>query len=162
MSSADPPPVPVKVVLPDGQVIQGRLHRRQQFERAGWLYWVGLPLWANDPETEAVVPSEYRVFLTAEQAKPLEGISYDTVPTIPLRPPVSESPARQDDRWAFKVRRTRTDDGRSGTVVVHVWDCAHAGDGDEIDVHEALDTLRRPGVEACKVCDAAAALTPLV
>ncbi|MGW2649756.1 hypothetical protein ACWC2T_33820 [Streptomyces sp. NPDC001393] len=60
MPSGDLTPVPVKVLLSDGQVIQGRLHR-QQFEKAGWLYRVGLPLWANGPATESVVPSEYRV-----------------------------------------------------------------------------------------------------
>ncbi|MFH9439243.1 DUF6233 domain-containing protein [Streptomyces rochei] len=162
MTEADPPPPPIKVYLPDGQVLRGRLHRRQQFERAGWLYWVGLPLWANDPETETVAPSEYRVFLTAGQAQPIEGVSYDQVPTVYLRPPEPSPPAQAEGRWAFKVRRERTRGGGRGSAVVHVWDCPDAGDSDEIDVHEALDALRLPGAQACKQCDAAAALTPLV
>jgi hypothetical protein len=161
MPPTDPPLPPVRVILPDGQELRGVLHARQQFPRAGWLYWVGLPMWADVPETEAVEPREYRVWLTSEQARPIPGVSYDQVPTRPLD---SEAPGPQAaDRWVWKVQRAEVgEDGRAHRFVVHVADCAAApADASELDVFGALEVLRLPGAEACPECGADLALGPL-
>ncbi|MFJ3594757.1 hypothetical protein ACIQUY_39115 [Streptomyces sp. NPDC090231] len=42
----DGPPVPVRVVLPDGQELTARLWSRRETPR-GWLYEVGLPAYRN-------------------------------------------------------------------------------------------------------------------
>jgi len=125
------------------------------------MYWVGLPMWADAPETEGVEPREYRVWLTADQARPIEGVSYDKVPTHPLG---REDPtAAAADRWAWKIQRVPSRTGRPAGVVVHLWDCSEAlADGDELSLFEALDVLRRPGAVACEECGADVALGPLV
>jgi hypothetical protein len=100
------------VILPDAQELRGRLHAKQQFERGGWMYWVGIAMWADVPETESVEPAEYRVWLTAEQARPVPGVSYDRVPTHRLH---REGPTGQDaDRWAFKVQGMPSNGGGPG------------------------------------------------
>ncbi|MGW2937080.1 hypothetical protein ACWDA7_35740 [Streptomyces sp. NPDC001156] len=63
-------------ILPDGQDLRGRLHERCQWQLSGWMYCVGLPMWANDTATEDVEPREYRVWRTPDQARPVEGVSY--------------------------------------------------------------------------------------
>ncbi|MER7688669.1 DUF6233 domain-containing protein [Streptomyces sp. NPDC097610] len=153
-----PPPPPVRVILPDRQELRGRLHARRQFEQGGWMFWVGLPMWAFVPETEGVEPREYRVWLTAQQAHPIEGVAYDQVPSHPLG---REDPtAAAADRWAWKVQRVKSP---PAGVVVHVWDCEEAPEGsDELGLFEALDVLRRPGAVACEECGADVALGPLV
>ncbi|MFK0110200.1 DUF6233 domain-containing protein [Streptomyces sp. NPDC091217] len=112
---------------------------------------------------ERVEPREYRVWLTPEQAHPIEGVSYDDVPTHPLAR-AEQDPAPASDRWAWKVQRVRASGGRPGRVVVHIWDCADAPAGaPEIDVHDALDGLRTTsGAVPCKECGAAVALGPLL
>jgi hypothetical protein len=88
-------------------------------------------------ETEAVEPREYRVWLAAEQARPMQGVSYDHVPTHPLQ---REAPTAEGaDRWARKVQRTDPGkDDRAHRLVVHVWDCPEApADASELDVFGA-------------------------
>lgn len=161
MPSALPPLPPVRVILPDGQELRGLLHARHQFERGGWMYWVGLAMWADVPETEGVEPREYRVWLTAAQARPIPGVSYDRVPTQHL--PHEDPTAQAADRWAWKVQQVRLPGGRPGGVVVHVWDCEEApADGAELSVFEALGVLQRPGAVACPECQADVALGPLM
>jgi hypothetical protein len=161
MPPTDPPPPPVRVILPDGQELRGLLHAREQFPRGGWMYWVGLPMWADVSETETVEPREYRVWLTAEQAQPIRGVSYDQVPTHPLQ---REAPTTEGaDRWAWKVqRRDPGKDDRAHRFVVHVWDCPEApADASELDVFGALEVLAVPGAVACSECGADVALGPL-
>ncbi|QUC63826.1 hypothetical protein IOD14_43985 (plasmid) [Streptomyces sp. A2-16] len=112
---------------------------------------------------ERVEPREYRVWLTAEQAQPLDGVSYEGVPTYPL-PSKGKDPAPASDRWGWKVQRVRPQGGRPGVVVVHVWDCEDApSGGDELNVFDALEVLRSTaGAVACKECGAAVALGPLL
>jgi hypothetical protein len=72
-----------------------------------------------------VEPREYRVWLTAEQVRPIQGVSYDLVPTHPLQREVPT--AEGADRWAWKVGRADVSkDGRPHRFVVHVWDCPEA------------------------------------
>ncbi|OSZ59300.1 hypothetical protein OQI_17100 [Streptomyces pharetrae CZA14] len=118
-------------------------------------------MWADVPETETVEPREYRVWLTAEQARPIQGVSYDQVPTHPLQ---RQAPTTEGtDRWAWKVQRTGPGkDGRAHRFVVHVWDCPQApADASELDVFSALEALAVPGAVACSECSADVALGPL-
>ncbi|MGW3200149.1 DUF6233 domain-containing protein [Streptomyces sp. NPDC001118] len=159
MRSAEPPPQ-VRVILPDGQELRGWLHAWGQFPKGGWMAWVALPMWADDPESETVEPREYRVWLTPRQAQPIDGVRYDRVPRYPLR---REEPAAQAaDRWAWKIQRTPSVSGRPGAYVVHVWDCEEAPrEAEELDVFGALEVLRSSGAVACTECGADVALGPL-
>ncbi|MGM9349779.1 DUF6233 domain-containing protein [Streptomyces salinarius] len=163
MPSSLPPSPPVLVVLPDGQELRGLLHARGQFPQGGWMYWVGLAMWADVPETEAVEPREYRGWLTADQTRPLPGVSYAAVPTHPLKR--EEPTVEAADRWAWKVQVTTDREGRRRGLVVHVWDCPEAptdaADGGEVDVFTALEALRSPGAVACSECGADVHLGPL-
>ncbi|MGW2937852.1 DUF6233 domain-containing protein [Streptomyces sp. NPDC001156] len=118
-------------------------------------------MWANDGSSETVEPREYLVWLTPDQARPVEGVSYDQVPTHRLPP---EHQAPDPGRWGWKVQRTPRARRRPGSVAVHIWDCPEApADGEEIDVHAALEVVRSTaGAVACKECDAAVALGPLL
>ncbi|MGW0819447.1 hypothetical protein ACWD00_40765 [Streptomyces viridiviolaceus] len=81
------------------------------------MYWVGVPMWVTNGPTERVEPREYRVWLTAEQAQPVDGVSYDQVPTTPLPP---DPEVLDDGRWGWKVQCTRPQGGRPGSVVVRL------------------------------------------
>ncbi|MET7621788.1 DUF6233 domain-containing protein [Streptomyces sp. NPDC005408] len=152
-----PPPPPVWVKLPDGQELRGRLHARLQTTRA-WMYKVGLPMWQGTAK-EWVEPAEYVVWVPADYVRPIEGADYDSVPTQRLQ---SDAPPT-DTRWAWTVQRLQGPDGRVRGTVVHSYDCENSPRGaTELNLDEALTALRRPGASACKECDAAAALTPLV
>ncbi|MFF5939037.1 DUF6233 domain-containing protein [Streptomyces sp. NPDC012508] len=150
-------PVPVTLVLPDGQTLRARLYVRQQ-TRTTWMHWVGMPAWelADDDHVRA---AEYRTWVTSDQVHPIEGVSYDGVETIPL-------PARVPDpdvRWAWKVEQVKGAAGRIAGTVVHVWDCPLAGKPrEELNVDQALDALERPGARACQECGAAESLLPLL
>lgn len=157
-----PEPPQVRVTLPDGQDVIARLHERRQWPQGGWMYLVGIPVWANT-EGEGVEPHELRVWLTpGDQVHPLEGVSYEHVPTRPL----PAEPGPDPNRWALKPQRIRSPRDRPGmgSLVMHVWDCPDAPAGDqELDVHEALDIMRSTaGATLCKECGAAVALGPLL
>ncbi|SNX88465.1 hypothetical protein SAMN06272735_8916 [Streptomyces sp. TLI_55] len=139
----------------------GVLHERRCWSLGGWMYLVGLPMWATDSASEQVEPREYRVWLPPDHVRRPEGVSYDDVPTVPL------PEANQGDdsgRWGWKVQRVPPRQGLSGGVVVHVWDCQEAPEGnEEIDLYAALEVLNTvAGAVACKECDAAVALGPLI
>jgi hypothetical protein len=124
------------------------------------MYWVALPMWADDPATETVEPCEYRVWLTPRQARPIDGVRYDAVPTYPLRR--EEPTAQAADRWAWRIQRGPAVGGRAGALVVHVWDCEEVPrETEELDVFAALEVLRRPGAVVCAECGADLALGPL-
>jgi hypothetical protein len=158
-----PQPPQVRVTLPDGQDVIAILHERRQWPRRGWMYQVGIPVWAN-VEDEGIEAREFRVWLTpGEQVHPIDGVSYDAVLTRAL--PTAEGEP-DPNRWAFKTQRLRapgTGPGPRG-VVVHIWDCPDAPSGDpEIDVYEALDVMRTAaGASLCKECGASVALGPLL
>ncbi|MCX4885971.1 hypothetical protein [Streptomyces sp. NBC_00847] len=52
MSSANPAPPPIWVTLPDGQEVRGQLYERRQWQLGGWMYLVGLAMWANEGDEE--------------------------------------------------------------------------------------------------------------
>ncbi|MDG5807909.1 DUF6233 domain-containing protein [Streptomyces ossamyceticus] len=162
MSSPDTSPPPIRVTLPDGQQLLGVLHERRCWQLGGWMYWVGLPMWINNGPAEDVEPQEYRVWLKPAQATPVEGVSYDQVPTFPL--PREDDGGDAADRWAWKIQRVPPKGGRPGEVVVHIWDCPEAPIGQpEVDLFDALDVLRStPTAVACPECGAAVALDPLL
>ncbi|MFE4678216.1 DUF6233 domain-containing protein [Streptomyces sp. NPDC056723] len=151
-------PPPIRVLLPDGeQELRGRLYERRQTKH-GWRYWVGLPLWQNVDEDGAVAPGEYRVWLSNEEAVPLDGVSYEAVPTHRLAP-VPEP----EMRWAWSLQRLQGKNGRVGGNVVHDYDCPDSPRGaTELNLDQALDALQRPGTQACKECGAAVVLLPLL
>ncbi|MFF4234055.1 DUF6233 domain-containing protein [Streptomyces sp. NPDC001820] len=62
----------------------------------------------------------------------------------------------------WTVQRLQGPGGRVRGTVVHSYDCEDSPRGATENLDEALTALRRPGASACKKCDAAAALTPLV
>lgn len=162
MSSAGATPLPpIWVTLPDGQELLGVLHERRCWPLGGWMYLVGLPMWATVSATEQVEAREYRVWVTPDHVRRPEGVSYDGAPTIPL-----PGRAHEDDsgRWGWKVQRVPRRNSQPGAVVVHVWDCEEAPAGDEeLDVFAALDVLQTvAGAVACKECGASLALGPLV
>jgi hypothetical protein len=84
MPDTDPPPPPIGVTLPDGQQLMGVLHERRCWPLGGWMYLVGLPMWATVSATEEVEAREYRVWLTPDHIERPEGVSYDGVPTFAL------------------------------------------------------------------------------
>lgn len=158
---AAPLPPQVRVTLPDDQTIHGYLIERRQWPRADWMYLVALPVWANT-EGEGVEAQQLRVWLTpGEQVHAIDGVSYDDVPTYPLPPDPTEP---DPTRWAWKVQRIRAGDGHPPRAVVHIWDCEDAPKGGhELGLEEALEVLRNTaGAIACKECDCALALGPLL
>ncbi|MCX4707157.1 DUF6233 domain-containing protein [Streptomyces sp. NBC_01373] len=165
MSSSGDASLPaIRVTLPDGQTLVGQLHERRAWPLGGWMYLVGLPMWATDSVTERVEAREYRVWLPPDKVERPEGVSYEQVPTYARPQEEQGTTAPASDRWAWKIQRIRPRAGHPGSVVVHIWDCPDASAGDpELDVYEALDALRSTaGATACKECGAAVALGPLV
>ncbi|MFC8919584.1 DUF6233 domain-containing protein [Streptomyces sp. NPDC057116] len=154
MSSSAPPPA-IRVLLPDGQEINGVLHERQKTPDT-WLHLVGILVW-NTTGPGEVEAAEYRSWIDTDHVRPLPGVSYDAVPTRPLPHAVEPAPGT---RWSWTVQHLPGRAGAAGTVV-HTADCEMAGDGPQLDLDQARDALRRPGAVACTACDAAASLTPL-
>lgn len=85
-STPEPVPVPIRVLLPRDQEVVAHLWSRRQVPD-GWRYEVGLPAYRNGPG-DSVEPAEYRVWVRApEHVRPVDGVSYDAVPTDYLEPP---------------------------------------------------------------------------
>ncbi|MFB6884149.1 DUF6233 domain-containing protein [Streptomyces noursei] len=155
-------PVPVRVVLPDGQEIVARLWARRQLPD-GWRYQVGLPSYRN-PQDGGVEAAEYRVWVRApEHVRPVDGVSYDAVPTERLTPsaPVDEAlEPRRPAGWVLLKQRGGRGPART---VVHAPDCEEAPPGvPVVDVHRALDAAQQPGARLCSLCGAAQELDPLL
>jgi hypothetical protein len=147
----------IRVVLPDGQTVMGYCHARAQTERGQWRYWVGWAAWQNVGDQGDVEAAEYRVWLSTDQVQPVDGESYDKVPTERARPAAPPPPPK----WAFAVQRLTNKSGGTVGAVVHEYDCEDAPGGPtELDVMQALDALARPGARACQKCDAAKVLLP--
>lgn len=85
-SAPEPLPVPIRVLLPGDQEVVAHLWSRRQTPD-GWRYEVGLPAYRNGPG-DSVEPAEYRVWVRApDHVRPVDGVSYDAVPTEYLKPP---------------------------------------------------------------------------
>lgn len=161
-SAPEPVPVPIRVLLPGDQEVVAHLWSRRQ-ARDGWRYEVGLPAYRNGPE-DTVEPAEYRVWVRAPQhVRPVDGVSYDAVPTEYLeRPsPVQEALGpRRPSGWVL-VKAGGRGPGRGG--VVHAVDCEEAPAGAPVlPLGRALDAAEQPGVRLCSLCGAAAELDPVL
>ncbi|NNN31884.1 hypothetical protein HLK59_16215 [Streptomyces sp. S3(2020)] len=158
-----PPKLPaVTVILPGGQTVRGLLHERHQTPE-GWRFKVSLPAWQNT-EDGRVEPAWYTVWVQApEHVEPVDGVSYDDVPTSRLAPPPIEREIlgpRRPPGWVLQKL-----DGRRGPDrgVVHAPDCDEAPQGAPVlTVDQALDAAEKAGVRMCTLCGAAQELEPLL
>ncbi|WP_176572738.1 DUF6233 domain-containing protein [Streptomyces sp. PVA_94-07] len=160
-SDGPPVPVPVLVVLPDGQELTARLWARRETPR-GWLYEVGLPVYRNTDGGD-VQAAEYRVWVRApEHVRPVDGVSYAAVPTERLPPPSSVRQAlgpRRPSGWVLQKASGR----RPGPAVLHAVDCTEAPQGaPQLSLERALDVAERPGTRLCSLCGAAQELDPVL
>ncbi|MGW1038707.1 DUF6233 domain-containing protein [Streptomyces sp. NPDC002547] len=151
-------PVPVRVLLPDGQELIARLWARHETTR-GWFYEVGLPSYRNTEDGD-VEPAEYRVWVRApEHVRPVEGAYYDVVPTEHLEKPPAVREAlgpRRPSGWVLLKL-----DGARG--VVHAVDCEEAPVGATVlSLDGALDAAEHAGNRLCSLCGAAAELDPVL
>ncbi len=131
-SSSEPIPVPVRVLPSGGQEVVAHLWSRRQ-ARDSWRYEVGLPAYRNGPG-DTVEPAEYRVWGRApEHVRPVNGVSYDAVPTEYLEQP---SPVQK----ALGTRRP------SGWVLAKV---GGRGPGRAVSCTPSTARRRRPGRRCC-------------
>ncbi|MET9959650.1 DUF6233 domain-containing protein [Streptomyces sp. NPDC006326] len=154
MTDPAPPPVPITLLLPDGQEIERvRLYERQQLDSGLWMYRIGVPLWQTAVGGGAE-PVEYATWVTSAQLRPIPGVDLDGVPTH--RQPTVMAPA---GRWAWLL------DGRTSgrAATIHAEGCRLAADrARPLTTMRALDALARPGTAACTGCDAAEVLLPIL
>jgi hypothetical protein len=149
-SSPEPVPVPIRALLPGDQEVVAHLWSRRQ-ARDGWRYEVGLPAYRNGPG-DTVEPTREltRVWVRAPQhVRPVDGVSYDAVPTEYLERP---SPVQEalGPRWP------------SGWVLVKAGGPGRGAVVHAVDCEEALDAAEQPGVRLCSLCGAAAELDPVL
>lgn len=155
-------PVPVRLLLPDGQEIVARLWRRRQLPD-GWRYEVGIPAYTNTSEG-GVEPAEYRVWVRApEHVRPVDGVSYDAVPTEPLEEPSPVREALGPRRPSGWVLQKLSGGHGPGQAVLHARDCDEAPEGAPVlELERALDAAEKAGVRLCALCGAAAELDPVL
>lgn len=161
-SAPEPVPVPIRVLLPGDQEVVAQLWSRRQ-ARDGWRYEVGLPAYRNGPG-DTVEPAEYRVWVRApDHVRPVDGVSYDAVPTEYLEQPSPVQEAlgpRRPSGWVLAKAGGRGP-GRGG--VVHAVDCEEVPAGAPVlPLERALDAAEQPGVRLCSLCGAAAELDPVL
>ncbi|MFG2097313.1 DUF6233 domain-containing protein [Streptomyces sp. NPDC048612] len=155
-------PVPVRVVLPDGQEVAARLWARRETPR-GWLYEVGLPVYRNTEDGD-VQAAEYRVWVRApEHVRSVDGVTYDAVPTERLPPPSAVREAlgpRLPSGWVLQ----RAGGGRGpGRAVLHAVDCTKAPQNAPLlPLERALDVAEQPGTRLCSLCGAVQELDPVL
>lgn len=95
--------------------------------------------------------------------KPVDGVSYDDVPTERLEKPSAVREIlgpRRPSGWVLQ----KMGGGRgSGREVVHAVDCDEAPAGaPPLTLDQALDAAEHPGVRLCSLCGAAAELDPVL
>ncbi|OKJ47053.1 hypothetical protein AMK27_39230 [Streptomyces sp. CB02009] len=150
----------MRVVLPDGQEIVGRLYARRQLPE-GWVYLISIPVYQNTADGH-VEPVEYRMWLRPQDhLRPVDGVSYDSVPTERIEPPSLVEQIlgpRRPSGWVLENLGGRR--GRS-QAVVHAADCGEAPtNAPRLSLDRALDAAGRPGVRLCSTCGAAQELDP--
>ncbi|GGX29616.1 DUF6233 domain-containing protein [Streptomyces chryseus] len=156
-------PVPVRVVLPDGQELVARLYSRVQTPAGSWEYDVGMPAYRN-PEAGGVEAAEYRVRVEAPaHVRPVDGVSYEEVPTEYQEPPTVVQQVlgpRRPSGWVLAKAGGR---GGPDRGVVHAVDCEEAPAGAPVlTLDRALDAAQHPGTRLCSLCGAAAELDPVL
>ncbi|MFI6055445.1 DUF6233 domain-containing protein [Streptomyces violascens] len=151
-------PPPVIVIWPGGQEQTGVLHARHQVP-GNWLYLIGVTLW-NANERGEIERVEYRTWVEAPlHVRPVDGVSYDVVPTKVLPPPLPVEPTGRPTGWVLQRLAGR------GPVrgVVHAPDCEEAPAGAPVlALPQALDAAEHPGTRLCALCGAAQELEPLL
>ncbi|MFJ3594750.1 DUF6233 domain-containing protein [Streptomyces sp. NPDC090231] len=119
-----------------------------------------MPLHQVDGDVQA---AEYRVWVRApEHVRPVDGVSYDAVPTERLAPPSSACEAlgpRRPSGWVLQKSGGRG----PGRAVLHAVDCSEAPqDGPLLPLERALDVAEQPGTRLCSLCGAAQELDPVL
>ncbi|MEU5108175.1 DUF6233 domain-containing protein [Streptomyces sp. NPDC021354] len=164
---------PVRIELPDGQEIVGRLIRRWESED-GWAYRVAVPLWGSVQRDgrDVLEPVDQELDVPASHVERVDGVSYRGVPTLRRDHPLTEAdragptapgsgsgpwpPVRGDasDRW--KVQRPRLMRPQSGPrpVVVHHAECFVCPGPAELSTEQAREVLAWPEAAACDLCGA--------
>ncbi|MFE6813538.1 DUF6233 domain-containing protein [Streptomyces sp. NPDC057675] len=98
-----------------------------------------------------------------DHLRPVEGVSYDSVPTERLEPPSLVEQIlgpRRPSGWVLEKLGGRT--GRS-QAVVHAADCGEAPtNAPRLTLDQELDAAARPGVRLCSICGAAQELHPVL
>ncbi|MCX5233436.1 DUF6233 domain-containing protein [Streptomyces sp. NBC_00233] len=155
-------PVPIRVSLPEGQEIVGRLYARRQLPDS-WVYLVPIPVYRN-ADDGGVEAAEYRMWLRPQDhLHPVEGTSYEAVPTERLPAPSLVERIlgpRRPSGWVLEDLGGRT--GRS-QAVVHAVDCTEAPRGaPRLSLDQALAAAERPGVRLCSLCGASQELDPVL
>ncbi|MEV5950375.1 DUF6233 domain-containing protein [Streptomyces sp. NPDC051993] len=162
MTEQDPfEPPPVTVIWPDGQEQNGVLHARHQVP-GSWLFLVAVTLWhANDEGL--VEPVVYRTWVEAPaHVRPVEGASYDSVPTRRLPPSAPPLPVSDPERPRGWVVQRLPGPG-SARGILHAPDCTEAPPGvPTLSLNTALDTAEKPGTRLCTLCSAAGELDPIL
>ncbi|WP_328618832.1 DUF6233 domain-containing protein [Streptomyces sp. NBC_00354] len=155
MTDSASPPVPITLLLPDGQEIERvRLYERQQLESGLFMYRVGVPLWQSAAGGGAE-PIEFATWVTSAQLRPIPGVDLTAVPTH-RHPVTAAAPAVP---WAWVLDSPAR--GRAATV--HAAGCRLATDrAVAVRTTAALDVLALPGTAACTGCDAAETLLPIL
>ncbi|CCK32979.1 hypothetical protein BN159_p108 (plasmid) [Streptomyces davaonensis JCM 4913] len=162
MADTPPEPPPITVVLPNAEAVTGRLHERRQTPD-GWLYRVAVPAWQNTPEGR-VEPAWYVVWVKApDHVRPVDGVSYDGVPTERLDAPSTVREIlgpRRPSGWVLQ----KLEGGRgAGRGIIHAIDCEEAPTrAPLLALDQALDAAEHPGVQLCSLCGAAAELDPVL
>ncbi|MFJ8848393.1 DUF6233 domain-containing protein [Streptomyces cyaneofuscatus] len=152
--SAGPHLPPVVVTMPDGQVVQGRLHERRQTED-DWVYRIGIVLW-RAPDPDHPEPGEYVTWMPSASVQPLTGTDYSLVPTTRLQRDSPAPPVRRvEPATAWKVEYERMPAGSSVVrTTVHRSDCwSIQGRSEEItDEHEARAAMAQRSARGCTLC----------
>ena len=161
MAGTPSEPPPIVVVLPDRQEVTGRLLERQQVPSA-WLYRVAIPAWRNSSSGD-VEAAWYTVWVQApDHVRPVDGVSYDSVPTTRLPAPSAVDEAlgpRRPSGWVLEKLDQRGPD----RGVLHAPDCSEAPENTPVlPLERALDMAETAGVRLCSLCGAAAELDPLL
>lgn len=112
---------------------------------------------------DSLEPAEYRVWVRASQhVRPVDGVSYDDVPTEYLEPPTVVEQTlgpRRPSGWVL----AKAGGHGPGRGVVHAVDCKEVPDeAPVLALERALDAAQRPGTRLCSLCAAAAELDPVL
>ncbi|MGP3951192.1 DUF6233 domain-containing protein [Streptomyces sp. 7N604] len=165
------PTPPVRIVLPDRQELTGRLLGRWQAPSGEWVYKVSISVWSYGPSESGygAQPFDDRFDVPASKVRPVDGVSYDGVPTGRHPAAVARAQARSrgtaadhvvpgvrratdEDRWALQPVKIRYDSTAPRPTVIHHALCfLYTGEA-TLTTAEARQALARPGTRACDAC----------
>ncbi|GGP78324.1 DUF6233 domain-containing protein [Streptomyces melanogenes] len=119
-----------------------------------------MPTYRNTDQGQ-VEAAEYRVWVEAPgHVRPLDGVSYDAVPTSRLPDGIPDTPTQRPAGWVL----ARLGNSRGpGRAVLHAPDCAQAPAGVPVlSLDQALAQAEKPGVRLCTLCGATHELDPVL